>query len=107
MGIFDFIFKKQNAKKEALINKLKENHLIIDVRSPQEFSLGHIKGALNIPLQNIGSESKRLKTMGKTIITCCRSGARSKSAASVLQSKNINAINGGGWTNLNNIINSL
>ena len=32
--------------------KLKENHLIIDVRSPAEFEKGHIPGAVNIPVLN-------------------------------------------------------
>jgi hypothetical protein len=31
------------------VEKLSENAIIIDVRTPQEFQSGHIKNAINIP----------------------------------------------------------
>lgn len=74
--------------------------VIIDVRSPQEFATGHIDGAKNIPLSQIGQHSSQLKQAGKPVITCCASGMRSASAASQLRNAGIEAVNGGGWYGL-------
>lgn len=78
--------------------------LIIDVRSPGEFSGGHIKGSQNIPVDKIGNHADKLKKTGKPIITCCASGMRSGVAASVLKQNGIEAYNGGAWNLLRNKI---
>jgi rhodanese-related sulfurtransferase len=52
------------------------------VRSKAEFSGGHIKGAVNIPVQVLQNHLGQLKDKNKTIITCCASGMRSASAKS-------------------------
>ena len=73
---------------------------IIDVRTPGEFKSGHIRGALNIPLQTISSQMGRIKK-DKPIITCCASGMRSASAKSILKSNGFEEVhNGGGWMSL-------
>lgn len=79
---------------------VKKGAIIIDVRSKGEFQGGHIKGAINIPLDRIQSEASKLKR-DKAIITCCASGMRSSSAKSILQSKGFEVYNGGGWSSLN------
>ena len=78
--------------------------VIIDVRTAHEFNSGHIKGALNIPLQIIDVQIEKIRKYNKPIITCCRSGARSGSAASQLKGKGIEAYNGGPWNSLENAI---
>ena len=75
------------------------NVLLIDVRTPGEFKSGHAKGAVNIPLDNIQSVSKKYKN-SEVLIVCCRSGMRSGSAASFLKQNGIEAMNGGGWSSL-------
>ena len=73
---------------------------IIDVRSPGEFKTGHIRGAVNIPLQSISSQIGRIKK-NTPVITCCASGMRSASAKSILISKGFSEVyNGGGWMSL-------
>jgi rhodanese-related sulfurtransferase len=73
---------------------------IIDVRTPGEFKSGHIRGALNIPLQTISSQMGRIKK-DKPVITCCASGMRSASAKSILKSNGFEEVhNGGGWMSL-------
>ncbi len=73
---------------------------IIDVRTPGEFKSGHIRGAINIPLQTITSQMGRIKK-DKPVITCCASGMRSASAKSILKSNGFDEVhNGGGWMSL-------
>ncbi len=78
---------------------------IIDVRSPGEFASGHVKGAQNIPLQDIPQAALKLRQMPQPIITCCASGRRSGIAASQLQAKGIEALNGGPWQQVRDLLN--
>lgn len=74
--------------------------IILDVRTKNEFQGGHIKGAVNIPLQVLQSNLSKLKK-DKPIITCCASGMRSASARGILKSNGYTEVyNGGGWNSL-------
>ena len=62
-----------------------EGYVILDVRTVEEFSEGHIKGAICIPNETIGkSEIPELPDKGQLILVYCRSGNRSKQAAKKL-----------------------
>lgn len=74
--------------------------VIIDVRSPQEFDRGHIKGSKNIPVNIIQREVNSLRKLNKPVITVCQSGARSSMAKSVLKAAGIEVYNGGSWNGL-------
>ena len=83
----------------------KEGAIILDVRSKGEYAGGHIRGSINIPVDQLGSNIHKLKDKNKPIITCCASGMRSASAKSILKSNGYtNVHNGGGWQSLNNKI---
>jgi phage shock protein E len=43
----------------------------------------------------------KIKSLKTPIILCCASGNRSGQALRFLQSKGIDCLNGGGWTNVN------
>ena len=74
---------------------------IIDVRTVAEFKSGHIQGSRNIPLDRIADQTSKIRK-DKPVITCCRSGVRSASAANILRSYGFPEVyNGGGWTQLN------
>ncbi len=65
--------------------KAKKNVLILDVRTPEEFSQGHIEGAINIPVQEIEKMIGELNKYKKyEIIVYCRSGSRSRKASEIL-----------------------
>ncbi|HNR55993.1 MAG TPA: rhodanese-like domain-containing protein, partial [Flavobacteriales bacterium] len=61
--------------KVDLGQKIKEGAQIIDVRTPDEFRGGHVKGAVNIPLDRLHGQLGKIDK-SKAVITCCRSGAR-------------------------------
>lgn len=58
---------------------------IVDVRQPSEYSTGHIKGAVNIPLNSISKITKKINKDADVIVYCL-SGSRSGSAARQLKS---------------------
>jgi|SRR5688572_13040985 phage shock protein E len=73
---------------------------IIDVRTPSEYSAGHIPDSVNIPLNLL---SKRIVKIAKDqqIILCCASGMRSSSARGELLSMGyLNVYDGGRWNSL-------
>ena len=65
--------------KQADIPKLlKEGALVVDTRTPGEFSNGHVKGAINIPYDIIARSIDQYETnKTQSIIVYCRSGSRS------------------------------
>ena len=63
----------------------KNGAAIVDVRQPSEYYAGHIKGAVNVPLNNISKMAKEIKKDTEVIVYCL-SGARSGSAARQLKS---------------------
>lgn len=54
--------------------KLGPNEVILDVRRPDEFSEGHIAGALNIPVDQVASRVSELQKFSKIYIHCKRGG---------------------------------
>ena len=103
MGILNLLFgNKGNKVKEFQSN----NAIVIDVRTTSEYSQGAIPGSKNIPLQSIQSKIQVIKKYNKPVITCCASGMRSASAASILKANGIEALNGGGWASLYNKLES-
>ncbi|HSC36894.1 MAG TPA: rhodanese-like domain-containing protein [Chitinophagaceae bacterium] len=74
--------------------------IILDVRTPEEFSSGHIKGAVNIPVGQLKQHIPDLKKKNRPVITCCRSGVRSGMARVTLASEGLEVYNGGPWNEL-------
>jgi len=95
MGFFNFFGGSTSTV--SIEEYLQNDAVVIDVRTKQEFDEGHVQGSKNIPLDVIGSQIEAIKQIGKPIITCCRSGARSGSAAKILTQSGVDAINGGPW----------
>jgi len=75
--------------------------IIIDVRTKGEYAGGHVKGSVNIPLDQLSGNLKKIKSKEHVVITCCASGMRSGSAKNFLKSQGYtNVHNGGSWHNL-------
>jgi len=60
-------------------------HVLIDVRTPEEFASGYIEGAVNIPLDQISNRLSEIP-QDQQVVLYCRSGNRSNQAASILRS---------------------
>ena len=61
------------------------NYIILDVRTEEEFAEGHIAGAILIPDYEITEKAESvLMDKDQQILVYCRSGRRSKNAASQL-----------------------
>lgn len=98
MGFLSSIFgskKYTNISNEELQNIIKNNKdaLILDVRTPGEFSSGHIPKLKNIPVQELSSQVGNLDAYkDDDIIVYCASGARSSSAANLLSKNGFNKV---------------
>lgn len=99
MGLLNLLFGNKDQKIKDFQNR---GAVIIDVRTPTEYSQGAIAGSKNMPLQTIESKLDAIKKLNKPVITCCASGIRSGKAASILKQCGIESINGGGWASLQN-----
>lgn len=82
-------WKNISAAEAALMieeNKNNPDLVILDVRTPREYSDGHIEGALNIDVmsESFNGLAGKLDT-GKTYLIHCRSGKRSAKAAALMK----------------------
>ena len=61
--------------------------VLLDVRTPEEYKEGHLKGAINIDVKDsVNFKKKALVQLpkDKTVMVYCRSGRRSANAAGIL-----------------------
>ncbi|MEO0368071.1 MAG: rhodanese-like domain-containing protein [Pseudomonadota bacterium] len=67
--------------------------VIYDVNSPEQFSKAHIAGALNLSMQDISGDNKKLvKNKDNTVIVVCQSGGESVKAAKGLVALGFNKV---------------
>jgi rhodanese-related sulfurtransferase len=100
-SIFTSPFPSMDARTYLDTHFGKPDHVLIDVRTAQEFKSGHIPGAKNIPLDQLGKQLKSIPN-NKPVIVVCQSGNRSRSACHTLWNagyQNITNFKGGtfGW----------
>ena len=98
MGFFD-MFKPKNMSLE-IKEYLKNDAIILDVRTQEEWNEGHIDGSKHFFLYLVPVKIDEIKSWKKPIIAVCRSGARSGQATQFLKQHGIDVINGGPWQNV-------
>jgi rhodanese-related sulfurtransferase len=82
------VFKRMGQVSSAQARELvKQGAALVDVRSPGEFSTGHLPGAQNIPVQELGAKLSSLGPKDQPIVLYCASGTRSAMARGVLKSQ--------------------
>ncbi|MCB9743672.1 MAG: rhodanese-like domain-containing protein [Alphaproteobacteria bacterium] len=73
--------------------------VLVDVRTPGEFAEGHVPGAVNIPVDELGGRLSELEShKGDEVYLICRSGSRSSRAADQLVAAGYSAVNVTGGT---------
>jgi rhodanese-related sulfurtransferase len=72
------------AELSRLIEAGQPDHLVVDVRTPEEYAAGHIPTAINIPVTEIGEKPPAVDK-AEQIVVYCRSGARSAKAKAILE----------------------
>jgi len=89
------ITQQEQINYKELIQKPKT--VVIDVRTVEEFEVGHMPQTINIPLQVFPDSIDNLKRF-ENIILICRSGNRSGKAKVMMEERGFkNVYNGGGW----------
>lgn len=75
----------------------KDDVILVDVRTPEEFTSGHIEGAVNLNFNEKNTFEASLGKLdkNKTYLVYCRSGNRSGQAVALMQTK--------GFTSLTNL----
>lgn len=93
MGLFN-IFGGNNNFDLLIEEAVKNNNaVILDVRTPEEFSEGRVPGAVNVPLDTLASAPL---DKGRKYYVYCRSGARSSAACDYLKKQGYVCLNVGG-----------
>jgi rhodanese-related sulfurtransferase len=68
--------------------------VVLDVRTPREYEeLGHIAGALLLPMELLHCAPAVLREDGRTVVVVCEHGSRSRRAAALLAEAGIAACN--------------
>ena len=81
----------------------KETLVLLDVRTPQEFTAGHLPQAWNVPLDEVWARMKeiRAKAGPRDLVVYCQGGRRAGSAAAALSAEGLHVMHltgdYGGW----------
>ncbi|MRI58529.1 MAG: rhodanese-like domain-containing protein [Epsilonproteobacteria bacterium] len=92
--LFSVLFAYEDVDAKTFAKLLKQKDVVVlDVRTPQEYMQGHIKGANLIPVQvfqylRLGGKGIR----DKKVLVYCRSGNRSVSASKWLESWGVKSV---------------
>jgi rhodanese-related sulfurtransferase len=93
--------RKEETNLAQIVN---DEAFLVDVRSSDEFAQSHIKGSVNIPLNQIPNLLSKFKGK-KNIVVFCRSGARSNQAKYILELNGFtNVTNGISWHNVESLL---
>ncbi|MDQ7040162.1 MAG: rhodanese-like domain-containing protein [Rhodothermus sp.] len=86
---------------KVFLQRRRPDDVVIDVRTPEEFAQGHLKGAINLDVQAPDFLQKvAALSPEKTYYLYCRSGNRSGYAVQLLRQQGLEAYNIGGLQEL-------
>lgn len=68
-----------------------DGYIIVDVRTKDEWRSGHATGSIHVSLASLENRLKSLE--GKQVLAICRTGDRSRKAASIMNRHGIEALN--------------
>jgi rhodanese-related sulfurtransferase len=80
------VLKRRGSVSSAEARRLVEaGARLVDVRTPEEFTAGHLPGAINLPVQDLERRMAELEGKERPLVLYCRSGFRSGNAARMLK----------------------
>jgi len=91
-------------QRDKIRNYLANEAIIIDVRSKNEWKSGHIEGAFHIEMASVPYQINMIKAQDKPVIAVCVSGVRSGEIVQYLLAQGIDAVNGGSWQNVQELM---
>jgi CoA-disulfide reductase len=86
------------------IQELKEDYLLVDVRTEEEFNSGHIDSAVNIPVDSLRERLGELDK-NKTIVEYCQVGLRGYIADRILSQNGLKVLNVTGGYRTSSVLN--
>ncbi|MCU0672700.1 MAG: rhodanese-like domain-containing protein [Myxococcota bacterium] len=95
MGLFGLFGGSSRLTRDEIRARVAAGAVLVDVRTPAEFSAGHAAGARNVPLQDLPRRMDELPR-DREVIVYCRSGARSSSALSMLRARGFEKVHDAG-----------
>ena len=100
------LFGSPADKNSEISKRLKEGALLVDARTPGEFSAKHVQGAINLPYDTIAHSIGQYETnKTKAIVIYCRSGNRSgRAKESLIEMGYTNVLNAGSIGNMQKLV---
>ncbi len=83
MNLFGFL-KRPDINQGAFQYQNTESALLLDVRTEEEYTAGHIPGSINLPLHKLPAAAEKISYKNTPLFVYCLSGARSRQAVSYL-----------------------
>ena len=74
------------------VDAVSDSAVILDVREPDEWSAGHIDGALHVPMGAVPGHLEELPDDARMVVVC-RSGGRSARVTAYLRNEGLDAVN--------------
>jgi phage shock protein E len=93
---------------EKIKDAMRRGAVVIDIRTAAEFDQGKVRDSINIPIDRININLKRIVQMNRPIVICSNSDSENDRVIDVLRANGVKEIyNGGSWTKLWRLIRSL
>ena len=98
--LLGFVIVGCNEKEKSELDKILEqkNYIIVDVRTLEEYTEGHLKNAINLPYDQI--DNSILLEKDKKILVYCKSGRRSSIAKETLERLGYSVYDLGAYENI-------
>jgi len=104
MSLFSILGLGNAKLKEAL----RRGAIVIDIRTAAEFDREKVSDSINIPIDRININLRRIVQMNRPIIICSNSDSENERVIDVLKANGVREIyNGGNWTKMWRMMRSL
>ncbi len=84
---------------KRMVESATDDVVMLDVREPNEWNLGHIPGAVHIPRGTLETKIEQMVPRDRTVVVYCAGGNRSALAADTMKQMGYDKVTSmaGGW----------